>query len=1146
MSLRRLSRNAFGVTFLALAPFAGTVAAQVNYPVEVVPQLGHASRIRSVAFSNDGRFALSSSEDRTVKLWEIATGKVLRTFRGHTNQVTTVALSADDRLALSGSMDKTLMLWDVATGKVLRTFTGHTGTVESVALSRDGRYALSGSDFTGSPSNLKLWEVSTGKEIRSFGPPSTAVYSVSFSSDGRLALSGNQDATMRLWEVATGKELGVFGEHTDIVHAVAFSPDGRFGLSGSYDGSMKLWDLAARIPVRTFKGPGFEVKAVAFSPDGRFILSGSYESKLWEVATGKEIRSHDASDGAIDAVTFSPDGRLALTGGNRKLNLWDVATGKDIRSLGARVNSVGPVAISSDGDLALAGGEDGTLKLWELSTGKKLRTFSGHTRGIEAVVILRDGRFALSGSWDGTLKLWEISTGKEIRSFRWQPGEVGSVALSPSGHFALSGSGYTALKLWDVDKGKMLRTFNGAPYARLPAAFSPDDRFALTAGPGSMTLWDVATGREVRKFEFVMADDVCSIEFSPDGRFALSGGTTMRLWEVSTGKILRTYEGADFVCPVVFSPDGRFALSSNFDRTRTMQLWDVPTGKNLGTFPKNTGVVSSAAFLPNGRLAVSAGSDGAIRLLDIEKRQELASMIAASEDEWITITPKGFFLAAPKGTDLLNVVRGVDSYLVLQFYEHLARPDLVSELLKGDLESKYRNAANVLNLETILDSGPAPKIERIPGREVRERGAAKFAVRLTDRGGGIGTKLTWRVNGVVQGPATAPGLDGHISPGRYVIVEQSLSFDGTQKNEVEVVAYNARGLVTAVPLRFTVDPVFGIADRPPPRLFVLTIGVDNYIKTDWRLGNAVNDASAIAQALKAVGSSIFSDRIDIIPVYDAAASATGIDAAFKKLKAAMKPGDVFILFLSGHGRSIAGSGPGTGWFFLPQDLNLGPQTVEKNGIGQDKWTQWLSSLPPGPSLIILDACEAGASEAFRGGDREHETAIGQLQYATGRNVIAAAPRGKAAYEGYQGHGILTYTILEALNMHDGIADEIVDVYGIATNVSRRVPEISLSQFGILQKPEPVLKDNFPLGFRKAILKSFNMECNVPRLSAGPTHIITRTVDVRQQAAEKTEVTGTLPRNSLVTLKACTGAWGLISRGGKDIGYVPLAAMEAAK
>jgi dipeptidyl aminopeptidase/acylaminoacyl peptidase len=319
-------------------------------PLPVRTFTGHTMEVRAVAFSPDGRTALSGSTG--IKLWDIASGLELLTFAGHTNQVNTVAFSPDGRTALSGSTDwsnedKLLKLWDIESGRELRSFKAHNGYIRSVAFSPDGRTALSGDNH----GMLKLWDIASGRELLRGRSHNAEVNSVAFSPDARTVLSsspGNWEGTLKLWDIVSGRELRSFTEHgNDRCYPggpAAFSPDGSTALSAyrCEDIMLRLWDVASGRVLRSFKSdPSSKVNSIAISPDGRMALSGSDNGmlKLWDLASGREVSSFMADTDPrtgracspntqchVYSAVFSPDGRFALSGSHdRTLKLWDIS-----------------------------------------------------------------------------------------------------------------------------------------------------------------------------------------------------------------------------------------------------------------------------------------------------------------------------------------------------------------------------------------------------------------------------------------------------------------------------------------------------------------------------------------------------------------------------------------------------------------------------------------------------------------------------------------------------------------------------------------------------------------------------------------------------------------------------------------------------
>ncbi len=1060
-----------------------------RYTPELVIQTGHTSLVNSVAFLLDGKTVASAGGDNSVKLWDIESGRQIKSLAGHTRYILSVAVSSKGTLA-SGGLDNTVKLWNVETGEQFKSLAGHSSVIYSVAFSPDAKTVASASgDHT-----VKLWNVETGQQLKSLEGHTDQVFSVTFSPDGKTIASGSIDNTIKLWNVETGQQLKSFEGHTDEILSVAFSLDGKILASAGKDNVIKLWNVDTGGQIKSLEGHTALIYSVAFSPDGKTLASAGADNiiKLWNVETGEQFKSLAGHTSYIRSIEFSKDGKTLLScSSDNTIKLWNVETGRQIKSLISHTTHVIAIAVSSEGKTVASASFHNIIKLWNIETGeqgKSLEYGSKIDNTINTVTFSPDGKTLASGGKDNKIKLWAVETGQLLKLFEGHASWVYSVAFSPDGKTLVSGSEDNTVKLWNVETGQQIKSLEGHAKGVKAVAFAPNGETVASGSKDSIVkLWDIRTGRQSKSLAG-HTGEVSSVAFSPDGTTLTSGSfdKTVRLWNVETGQPKSLAGHTDKVNSVSFSPDGKTLASGSDDRI--IKLWDVASGHHK-TLEGHVKEISSVAFSPDNNLLLSGSWDATTKLWRTDNDKAAATLISLDRDDWVVVTPDGRFDASTGAEELMHYVlntpeRGYEviafDQLKLRYYE----PDLLKRLFKG---------APLRDVKAFRDVRLTPDVQEVAASS-RNPSNTKRTIKLTNRGGGIG-----RVQVFVNGREFIEDARDEKLKANPNLKEYVLSFDlkeaaviPGQKPVIKVVVWNydeesKEGYISSRGTDIDYLPEEKI-EPPPSTLYAIIGGVSDYKGDSLDLNYAAKDAEDIYKAIQVGGRNLFgverlklkllstSENKDaVLPTKE------NFRQAFAEFAREAKANDVLVVYLAGHGITI-NFGNST-YYYLTQDaitndkemLSRDNALLSSSTINSEELTQWHKGIKAQNQVLILDTCAAGAiGEKFKIAEKRElspdaKRAIDNMSERVNFYVLMGSADNAVSYEASQyGQGLLTYSLLQGIKGAALPSSGEIDVSALCKYAVETVPVLA-KNIGGIQRPEvevPKGGTSFALGFIK--------------------------------------------------------------------------------
>jgi WD40 repeat protein len=445
-----------GKTILSAAEDITPLVWSVETRAPVQTLRGHTERAPRACFSPDGATILTGALG-VLKLWDARTGREQRSIQGHADRIVHVGFSADGKTFSSASRDHSLKVWDTASGQVVRALQGVDFAV-GVCLDPQGDTLVADHD-----GRLWLWPVQTTQEALLLHAHPGGVASVCVRPDGKAILSTGQDRLLKEWDLRTGQKVREIPGLSSPVAEAVYSSDGAAILAGGGYSIPQLWDaktgqeerLAGNLP---------QGACTCFTPDGKSLVVATLgqgfdaqgkrepsEVRILDTRTGREVTVLERPSAAVRALGFSRDGTRVLAATDDGLiTLWDAATGGKMKTFQGHVLGNAPGCLSRDGKLLLTAGLDSSITLWNVATGEELHTLKGHRAPVRCATFSPDGKLVASGGTDGLVILWDTVTGQEMLSLPGHAGWVSSVAFSPDGRFLISGGLDGTLRVWEA------------------------------------------------------------------------------------------------------------------------------------------------------------------------------------------------------------------------------------------------------------------------------------------------------------------------------------------------------------------------------------------------------------------------------------------------------------------------------------------------------------------------------------------------------------------------------------------------------------------------------------------------------------------------------------------------------------------------
>lgn len=613
----------------------------------------------------DGKLLASLTDDRTLSVWDTATGKQIRAFQteGSAKKGSCLAVRPDGRQIAAGFESGQIRLFPLSNSDDHKAHTESKEKLMAAAFSPDGkRFATAGGDAV-----VRVYDATNGAMKTELKGHKIAITALAWVNNTTLA-TGGADKLVKVWDVNGGAAKDAAG-HTVAVLAVAADPAGKVLLSGGADKSVRGWNPATGEPTKMRYDSTSAVCALAVSADAKRVAVGLANGKLVVLGVKDDTLTQTsevagAHSAGIAAVAFHPSGDKVLTcGGDGLAKLWAVPESgtpsvvTDFKppfkpSAGAPPMPVTSVAFSPDGKYVVGGGSEGVVRVWDTTSGGEVHGLRGHTAWVTSVQFAPDGKTVLSCSVDASARVFDLPRAEATAT--GHSAQVNCVAVSRDGKHAATGSGDRSVKVWDLATGREVATLTGEAESKssttdsgiLTAVFVGNDKVAASGHEKVLRTWSFKPNklldnpRPLKESAFFLAAD-------PDGQTVGAAWVNLNVGMDKTKAGFDLYAGGDAPVSIevasksgtdatsaaTLSPDAKWGVIGGADGV--ISIWDVAKKERIGgDWPILNNVrVTDIGVTPDRKTVVVIDEKGEVKVGDTAKRTVTASVKAVDGED---------------------------------------------------------------------------------------------------------------------------------------------------------------------------------------------------------------------------------------------------------------------------------------------------------------------------------------------------------------------------------------------------------------------------------------------------------------------------------------------------------------------------------